>query len=224
MGAGALKKMSGVLVTLGLLCQCQVTTTSIQSSVFENRMMDDVRRNKPWVPYVFEQTGEDKRVGGGPVVVTSEDTFQERVDDPQILLAKARSGDSQAGRKLQDYVAEHSNPNPTIAFEFERLAALSQGIYGIGHYYAEHRGVKTSKDRKSIEQAIRRMEIKALNGDWIYAVALYQFLGAVNQRGGRLPWGKNEELSAKWLGIIYKSTNKLAFETIVDREAMRMGE
>ena len=220
----------GAIASVGCLCQCQSYDASspaapISSSTFVKSMLGDMVKNKPWKPTTpSKPTSADRRVGGGLVKATWEGSFKKGVDDPKRLLSQAREGDEKAWGKLQDYLLIQPNPGPAVRFEFERMSILDNGIDSIARYYAEKKSnKKASKDCQEIESAIRQMEGEALQGKWIYAVALYQFLGSLYQADGHLPWGRTEELSAKWLTIIYKSAGKAAFDNVIASEARRMG-
>lgn len=182
-------------------------------------MMHDIKKNQPWKRDVL---GHDE-AGGGAAVIPEDEEFRLGIDDPQKLLILARKGDYQALRKLENYVQQQSNPDRTVRLESGRLLALVRGIDGIARYYGNHEQ-STREDRRLIERALRRMEDKAIEGNWIYAVALYQFLGSLNEQSDkRLPWGENDKLSAKWLEIVHKAVGKETFEAIVINEACRMG-
>lgn len=225
-----MKKLLVTLLTaplvLGSSCQSQSYQTPSASDpnnslVFEKCMMNDVKKNKPWVRP--KPSHED--ISRGPLIVSKNDEFQKGIDDPRKLLVRAREGDNQAMAKLQDYVSYERNPDRAVRLEFERMSALGQGIDGIARYYAENKGnSRMSKDCRLIEQSLRHMESEALGGNWVYAVALYQFLGSLNQRAEHLPWGGNDELSAKWLELIHKLAGKQTFDAVVTTEAARMGQ
>jgi len=223
-------KIFAAVGALVALCHCQShqssTITAAQSSVFEKSMMDDVEKKRLWEtrPKV-KTTPADAKVGGGTIEIPPEQTFQPGVDDPWVLLAQAREGRIGAWGKLGDYVTSQSNPDPAIWHEVSRRAALGQGIYGVARYYGESKGNwRASKDRRAIEQAVRQMERQALNGQWTYAVALYKFLGVLDRRTDvHLPWGGNEELSGKWLEIIYKTAGKKAFDNVIKDEVSSTG-
>ena len=214
-----------VAIAASFLCQCQSYhhESSISNAlVFEECMINDLKKDKPW---------ESNKPGNGniiqgQIIASKTDSFHDGVDDPHELLVCARKGNGsdQATGKLQDYVTQHPHPDLSICLEFERMWALRHGIDGVARYYTKNKGSwKASKDRRSIEEAIHTMESKAVAGNWIYAVALYEFMGSLDQVGGSLPWGQNKELSARWLETIYKSADREAFNAVVINEALQTG-
>lgn len=211
------------------LCQCQCRSVHEASTggaannpqLFVQVMLDDVERSAPWK----ERPPSHAEPASCDVINTwlSCLEFDKRTDHPKALLLRARNGDSLALAKLGSYVMQH-NPHWGYRFEVERMQALRRGVKGVTRYYGETKEARRAlEDRRLIEEAVRQMEKRAESDSLACAVALYQFCGSLNETGESLPWGGNEELSAKWLERVYQLAGKKAFAAIVSDEVARMG-
>lgn len=215
------------VLAAGWFCHCNCLTRpncdvgKNDSRIFIEAIINDVERNTPW-----KRSKPSNDEIESPTVVQHRLLgleFDKNMESPNDLLIRARKGDKVAMAKLESYIMQH-DPTWTYRFEVQRMLALLRGIDGIARYYTKTKNQqRLFKDRRLIERSIRDIEHEALHGNWIYAIALYQFCGSLSQMGERLPWGDNQALSAKWLEKIYQLKGRDVFVSVVKNEAKRMG-
>ena len=130
--------------------------------------------------------------------------FEKGKDDSNLLLNRARNGDRQALRKLIMYV-EQDNPKWRHAPEIYRITAMNQGGAFIAKYY---KSLSLSKihhsEKEQFEAALKQVEGKAENGDWVAAAGLYTLVREFSFIGVALPWENEKSLSQHYLKLVHR--------------------
>lgn len=191
------------------------------ANAYVDAIMKDVSQSMPWKSR--EPSNDDTNDPEYWIAKERKYQFKKGEEDINELLIQARAGNEVAMGKLEFYFTQ-LNVNWTCRFEVQKMLALRRGITEIARFYADVKHIrKQSREARLIEQALEILEGKAMRGNLIHAVALYQFCGSLEQVGETLPLGENKTLSAKWLEQVHKTGGQKVFKEVVKNEAMRMG-